>query len=342
MLERQPRGNRGVRVRRHEALGLRLLHCVEPFEHRARRPVLARLEICVHDVVERVQRLIPDRGFSQLRVIRLAGIRGRAVGVDRLLPETEAREDVRRHVLRVRHGRRDLRVAPRSAEPARGQGRIVIAVDDVVRDAGMVRLLGQDLLEDRARLQLIGVRLVGRRRRRVQRERIEHRGLAVVGIAPVELLHRLLVGGGPRAMVQLVVVAIVRLDRGDVVLLARRCGQPTRLLQGGRALLQHRRARGLPERVVDAHRHAPVAHRAGRILRRQLGEGLLRLLVPERVQERDRALEIGLDSGRTRDGEGDVAKFRPALGGRDGDSRESWLAFSGSISVSPEPSRCTR
>ena len=55
-----------------------------------------------------------------------------------------------------------LRVAPRRLErPWRQRGHVV-AVDDVVREPGMVGLLGEQRFEDRARLQQVGVGLVGR------------------------------------------------------------------------------------------------------------------------------------------------------------------------------------
>src|SRR5215470_20415011 len=110
-------------------------------------------------------------------------------------------------------------------------------------------------------------------------------------------------------MVNLVRLPIVALNGGDIVLLARRHGQASRLLESGRALLEHRRTRWLPERIVDAHGDAPVAHRTARILRRDRGERLLRLLVPEGVQERDGALEVVLDGGRARDGEVHAAEL---------------------------------
>ena len=65
----------------------------------------------------------------------------------------EPREDVRRHVERVRRRRRDAGVAPRGREPPVRDGREVVAVDEVVRDAGMLRLLGEHLLEDAGGLQ---------------------------------------------------------------------------------------------------------------------------------------------------------------------------------------------
>src|SRR5439155_5899701 len=62
-------------------------------------------------------------------------------------------------------------------------------MDDVVRHSGVVRLLGEYLFEDRARLQLVGVGLVGRGGGGFQGEGIEDRRLIVVRIARVQTLH---------------------------------------------------------------------------------------------------------------------------------------------------------
>ena len=151
---------------------------------------------------------------------------------------------------------------------------------------------------------------------------VEDGGFAIFGIASVELFHGLLVGRGPRAVIELVVVAIVRLDSADIVLLARRHRQAARLLERGRTLLQHRLARRLPERVVDAHRNAPVAHRARGVRGRHRGEGLQRLLVPERVQQRDRPLEVGLHGRCAGDREVHGAELFCVVGGHDGNPDE--------------------
>ena len=62
------------------------------------------------------------------------------VGINRLLPIADAREDMRRHMLRMRGAGRDLGVEPRGLEPLLGDRRIVVKVDQIVRDAGMLRL----------------------------------------------------------------------------------------------------------------------------------------------------------------------------------------------------------
>jgi len=198
-------------------------------------------------------------------------------------------------VLGVRDGRRDLGVAARRDERAIRERRIVVAVDQIMGDARMVGLFAIDFFEDGRRLQLVGVRLVGRIGGGVQRERVEYRRLVVPRIARVDALHGLFVGDGARAVVKLVGVLVERLDGGDVV--------PLTLGLGARCLgfldrrppfLERRRARRLPERLVHAHADAPVAHGAVGIGLGDGGERLHRLLVPERVQQSDGTFELRL------------------------------------------------
>ena len=81
----------------------------------------------------------------------------------------------------MRRVRCDLRVAAGRIERARRQRRHVEAVDDVVREPRMLGLPRELLLEDRRRLQLVGVGLVGRQRRLAERQRVEDPRLDVVG-----------------------------------------------------------------------------------------------------------------------------------------------------------------
>ena len=54
----------------------------------------------------------------------------------------------------MRHIGRDLRIADRSLQARLGKLRRIVAVDQVVDDTGMVRLLGPDLVEYQCRLLL--------------------------------------------------------------------------------------------------------------------------------------------------------------------------------------------
>src|SRR6185437_2302076 len=105
-------------------------------------------------------------------------------------------EDVRRHVQRVWHVGRDLGIADRSVQPRRGELWRVIAVDQVMYDAGVVRFLLPDFVEDLGRLFLVGKGLVGLERAGVQRRGIDAGGFGVIRVALRHLLPRLCVGNG--------------------------------------------------------------------------------------------------------------------------------------------------
>ena len=188
----------------------------------------------------------------------------------------------------VRRVLSDPRVAAGGIEAAVGKRRKVVAVDDVVRNARVLRHLAEDRLENFSRLLLPRVRLVRRHRERdaVQRECIEDRRLAVFRILRGQRGHRLLKGKKTRDVVDRVLTGIadrvaVR-DRGDA----------------GLEVVGRRR---LPDLVEAAHRHPPVRHRAGRVRGGQLRERLVGLAVPERVQHREADVEPPLRFGGARD-----------------------------------------
>jgi len=137
-----------------------------------------------------------------------------------LLPRADAREDVRRHVQRVRRRGRDRRIAPRGRYPFVGDRRRVVAVDQIVRDAGMVGVLLEFILEDRRRLEIRRVGLVGLRLGPGEIERIEDLrfvvGLVLLGERFVRLRAReLAVALGTRRE-----VLVIGGDSFDVVALA--------------------------------------------------------------------------------------------------------------------------
>ena len=75
-----------------------------------------------------------------------------------------------------------------------------------MRDARMVRLLLRLLVQDRCGFELLRVALVVEIDGSVKRECIEDRGLGIVRIALVKLLHRLFVAFGAGLVVDLVVI----------------------------------------------------------------------------------------------------------------------------------------
>jgi len=82
------------------------------------------------------------------------------IGVDRFLPQTEADKNVRGHVQSVRRVWRDFRVAAGCIERERSQSRVVIAMDDVMGEAGMLGMFCKKWFENGAGFPLICVGLV--------------------------------------------------------------------------------------------------------------------------------------------------------------------------------------
>src|SRR3954469_16040377 len=94
----------------------------------------------------------------------------------------------------MRRARRDLGVELRGREAFVSDRRIVAEMDQVVRDAGMLRLPLPDRCEDFGALELLCVSLVAWGRRSVQRDGITDLRLVVVRILRREFLHRAEVG----------------------------------------------------------------------------------------------------------------------------------------------------
>src|SRR5438477_10626517 len=82
------------------------------------------------------------------------------VRFNRLFPVTDAREDVRRHVLRMRRGRRDLGVLVGGSQALRGDRRIVIEMDQIVSDARMLWLPLPERFKDGGALERLCIGLV--------------------------------------------------------------------------------------------------------------------------------------------------------------------------------------
>src|SRR5262245_57824172 len=104
-----------------------------------------------------MQLLIPSAPREGLRGVLPRGVRGGTVGLNRLWPQPEPNKNVRGHMQRMRHRRRDLCVAARGGERSLRVLGVVVAMDDVMRYARVVRLLGKNFLENRTGLLLIGV-----------------------------------------------------------------------------------------------------------------------------------------------------------------------------------------
>ena len=90
---------------------------------------------------------------------------------------------------RVRRPWSEFRVRPRRGKRQRSQLRIVEAVNDVVGDAGMLRLELQHAVEDLAGPLLIGVRLVLRIGSAEDGQSVEDGGFVVVGVRGRKRVH---------------------------------------------------------------------------------------------------------------------------------------------------------
>src|SRR5438874_9813159 len=84
------------------------------------------------------------------------GIGGRAISRDGFFPHAKTREDVRWHVQGMRNPRCDGTVAPGGSQPALRQCWIVVAVNQIVSDAGMVRVFLPQLFQESSGLKLLG------------------------------------------------------------------------------------------------------------------------------------------------------------------------------------------
>src|SRR5438128_2524175 len=99
-----------------------------------------------------------------------------------------------RHVYGMRGSSRNAGIAAGSLQPLARKPGIVAAMDQVMGNAGMIRLLFEQLIENGNCFPgvFIPVFLVGGRQ---QRQGIKYRGLMVFRITLVNLLHGLSIGG---------------------------------------------------------------------------------------------------------------------------------------------------
>ncbi len=129
----------------------------------------------------------------------------------------------------------------------------------------------------------------------------------------MERRHRPQIIERPRPIIA-VRSAVERVERSDIVAFAR--GR----IAGSLGPLETRSSRGqlggrghCPERAVERHRIAPVAHRAARVGGRGRVEALLGLFVLERMQPRDAAAEMLLRGRCARRLERDGTELRRAM-----------------------------
>src|SRR5206468_12761506 len=118
-----------------------------------------------------------------------------------------------------RSGWRDARIALRGRARTIRERRVVVGVDDVMREPGMIRLLSPQRLEDAGRLELPRVGLVRRRRSRGEGDGEEDLRLGVCRLLCYELSHRALVGEGARPLILVLEVVVELADGVDVAAL---------------------------------------------------------------------------------------------------------------------------
>ena len=313
--QRETRGNRGERVGGDEVLHVHLADGRRFIQQRLGGLVLRLLELAEHHVVHRVQGVVGADAERRLLEFGLGRqVRG-AVAFDHLRPQAETREDVRRHVQRMRHRGGNGGVGARIGQAFLGQFGIVVGVDQVVRHAGVVGIFLEQRLENGGRLELVGEGLVGGRGRDVEREGVEDPRFVILRILAGYALHRLFVGQRPRAEFGGLPVLEEQGERADVGAFPFALGaNALGLRRGWRACLGGVGV-GRPGEGV-AHRHdgyAPVRHAARGIVFQHLGKGGLRRVEPERMEQRHRPVELLLRCGAAGDREVHLAEL---LGGR--------------------------
>ena len=229
--------------------------------------VLLRLvDIAEHQVrvlqpAERVEILAT---FSQLhaRVELDRRLVGGDVRCARVGPHAKLYEDVRGHMQRVRGRWRNAGVRARRGKRQRRVIRIVERVNDEVRRARMFRIFREHLLRNRRRERLTAEAAIGRSHGTQQRQRVPRRHFVIVGPLGIHGRQRLGVCGVARELLAGRVIEHVNGADEGLFLGQLHLGQP--LLQRGRNFLEDRlgRFRVLlgPQRMVVAHRFAPVRH----------------------------------------------------------------------------------
>jgi hypothetical protein len=175
-----------------------------------------------------------------------------------------------------------------------------------VGDAGMLRLALEDGLEDRRALELIGIGLVRRRRRDVERDGVGDLRFVVLGIARHQGFHRQEIGLQAGAVVDLIVIDVHDGKRVDIVALALRLGADRLGLFDGRKPEREIGCRRHRERIAQQRqRDAPIGHTAFRIGFRNILEYLFGLAMPERMLVAHGPIEAALRRLVARGGEVD-------------------------------------
>src|SRR5216117_1826592 len=203
---------------------------------------------------------------------------GSLVGSDGFVPHPETSEDVRRHVQRVRYPWRNRIISPGRSQSTLGQRGIIVAMDQVMNYAGMVRVLFPQLFQDGGRLKLFRqTRVIGRGITFSQnRESVEGLRFEIVWILVPELVHRFFVSDhtvawsdwsvtrlSNSAWARTVRRIIINIERGNESPLSVRYALHRHCFFNGRLARAHLvRSGGCPNGVPPRHGDSPLSHRA--------------------------------------------------------------------------------
>ena len=282
-------------------------------------PRPAPVHVLVHQV--EVSQRVPVPTLLQIAVAQPGGVMvgrpGGAVAPRRelvlrhyLIPHPQREEDVGGHVLRVRGVGRDHGIRPGRRQTERRTDRVVVAMDQEVRRARVVRVVPEYLFSDGGGPQV---------RRHVphpltqaeQGERVEDLGFAVRGEARDQPLQGERVR---RVSLRFRAVAVEDFDGFEIRLLPgrRRLGAPG----GGRRAEALEGCAGgaqvllVPDRMRVGERLAPIGEGESGIEALRLAESLRRVPVLEAVQQQHTADELRLSRRGSRRGKLD----RPEVG----------------------------
>src|ERR1700733_12322287 len=158
----------------------------------------------------------------------------------------------------------DLRIAPRRRQAKLRQLRLVVAVNQIMRYAGMIGLGSEKLFQNCRGLLAVGEGRIFVWLRREQGERVERSRLVIVGITFIHFLHRSGIGFGAGTMIQLPGVTVESADGSDVCLLTRGNAmlQLLRFLNFVETVSDNLFVGLIPQLMPDAHGYAPMGHGA--------------------------------------------------------------------------------
>ena len=176
-------------IKAHAIHVLHRRHCPHIINDFLRVLLASGLQVGIHQKIQRMELMslaphVHGRFFSR-------SSDGCNVGINIVLPQTEPRKNMRRHVQRMRGPRRKLRIFAGRGQSLLGHVGFIVSVDQIVRDSRMVRLLGKKLLQNCGSFLSILVRFVAIWFSRQQTQRIECRRFVIIRITLVNLFHGL-------------------------------------------------------------------------------------------------------------------------------------------------------